>query len=111
MVYAVVERCPVFGGSVGSFDATKAKAVPGVRQVLQIESGVAVVADSTWAALQGREALSVVWNEGPHAALNSAEDSPPTRGRREETGSRGRTRRECGAKELSTRLEKDRRNV
>ena len=48
MLYAVVARCPVFGGKVASFDAAKAKAVPGVKNVVQISNGVAVVADNTW---------------------------------------------------------------
>ena len=72
MLYAVVARCPVFGGKVASFDATKAKAVPGVKDVVQIKSGVAVVADNTWSALQGRKALDIQWDEGPAASLNSA---------------------------------------
>jgi isoquinoline 1-oxidoreductase beta subunit len=72
MLYAVAERCPVFGGKVASFDATAAKAVPGVKHVVQISSGVAVVADNTWSANQGRKALQIQWNEGPHAGLNSA---------------------------------------
>src|SRR5882757_1878581 len=72
MLYAVVARCPVFGGKVSSFDATKAKAVPGVKNVIQISSGIAVVADSTWAAMQGRKALEVKWDEGPVAGINSA---------------------------------------
>ena len=72
MLYAVAERCPVFGGKVASFDATAAKAVPGVKQVVQIASGVAVVADNTWSANQGRKALKIQWNEGAHAGLNSA---------------------------------------
>ena len=53
MLYAVVVRSPVFGGKVAGFDATKAKAVPGVKNVIQISSGVAVIADSTWTAMQG----------------------------------------------------------
>lgn len=60
---AVVERCPAFGGRVGSFDATETLKVPGVLQVLAIKSdvsgdynsGVAVVAKNTWAAIKGRE--------------------------------------------------------
>ncbi|MFY9530550.1 MAG: molybdopterin cofactor-binding domain-containing protein [Candidatus Acidiferrales bacterium] len=72
MVFAVVARCPVFGGKVSSFDATKAKAVPGVKNVLQISGGVAVVADNTWSAMQGRRALDIKWDEGPNASLNSA---------------------------------------
>ena len=71
MVYAVVARCPVFGGKVASFDATKAKAVPGVKNVVQISSGVAVVADNTWSAMQGRKALEIKWDEGPTQASSS----------------------------------------
>ena len=72
MVYAVLERCPVFGGKVASFDATKAKAVPGVKKVVQISSGVAVMADNTWSAMEGRRALQVQWDEGTNANLSSA---------------------------------------
>jgi isoquinoline 1-oxidoreductase beta subunit len=72
MLYAVVARCPVIGGSVASFDATAAKAVPGVKHVVQIPEGVAVVADNTWAAMEGRKALTVQWNEGENANLNTA---------------------------------------
>ena len=72
MLYAVVARCPVFGGKVASFDATKAKSVPGVKQVVQISRGVAVVADSTWAAMEGRRALQVQFDEGPNASTSSA---------------------------------------
>jgi len=71
MLYAVVARCPVFGGKVASFDATKAKAVPGVKNVIQISSGVAVIADSTWTAMQGRRALDVKWDEGANAQVSS----------------------------------------
>ncbi|MGA9406395.1 MAG: molybdopterin cofactor-binding domain-containing protein, partial [Bacteroidota bacterium] len=71
MLYAVVARCPVFGGKVKSFDASKAKTVPGVKHVVEISEGVAVVADSTWNAMQGRKALAVVWDEGPNANLSS----------------------------------------
>jgi len=71
MLYAVMERCPVFGGKVASFDATKAQAVPGVKKVIQISNGVAVLADSTWTAMEGRRALEIRWDEGPNANLNS----------------------------------------
>jgi isoquinoline 1-oxidoreductase beta subunit len=71
MVYAVVARCPVFGGKVASFDATKAKAVPGVKNVVEISRGVAVVADNTWAAMEGRRALDVKWDEGATATASS----------------------------------------
>src|SRR5437660_2056077 len=72
MLVAVVARCSVFGGKVKSFDATKAKAVPGVRHVVQIASGVAVVADGYWSAKKGRDALDVSWDEGPNAQVSSA---------------------------------------
>ena len=75
MLVAMVQRCPVFGGKVASFDATKAKAIKGVRQVVQISSGVAVVADSYWTAKKGRETLKINWDEGANAQLSSAEIS------------------------------------
>jgi CO/xanthine dehydrogenase Mo-binding subunit len=80
MQFAVVERCPVFGGKVKSFDAAKAKAVAGVREVFAIEpvgvgaftaGGVAVVADNSWAAMQGRKALQIEWDKGSHASESS----------------------------------------
>jgi isoquinoline 1-oxidoreductase subunit beta len=82
MLYAVIARCPVFEGKVASFDATKAKAVLGVRDVLQIETkgrgasttgGIAVLADNSWAAIQGRKALEVKWDEGAAANESSEE--------------------------------------
>lgn len=71
MVYASVARCPVFGGKVKSFDAAKARAVAGVKNVVQISNGVAVIADNTWSAMQGRRVLDVQWDEGPVAAMSS----------------------------------------
>jgi isoquinoline 1-oxidoreductase subunit beta len=67
MLYAVVAKCPVFGGKVASFDDSQTKKVPGVKQVAQISSGVAVIADNTWNAMEGRRALKVQWDEGPVA--------------------------------------------
>jgi isoquinoline 1-oxidoreductase beta subunit len=81
MQFAVIARCPVFGGKVKSFDAAKAKAVPGVRDVFAIDpvpqgaftaGGVAVLADNSWAAIQGRKALQITWDEGPAAPESSA---------------------------------------
>ena len=72
MLYATLLRCPVFGGTVTSFDATKAKAVPGVKQVVRISNGVAVVADNTWSAMEGRKVLDVKWDEGPRAVNSTA---------------------------------------
>ncbi len=71
MLFSSIERSPVFGGKVKSVDATKAKAIPGVRDVVQVDSGIAVVASSTWAAFQGRKALSVQWDEGQNANQSS----------------------------------------
>ncbi|MEK6375558.1 MAG: xanthine dehydrogenase family protein molybdopterin-binding subunit [Acidobacteriota bacterium] len=71
LLTAVVERAPVFGATVKSFDAAKAKAVPGVRTVVQVPSGVAVVADHFWAAKLGRDALKIDWDLGPNAGLDS----------------------------------------
>jgi isoquinoline 1-oxidoreductase beta subunit len=70
MVYAALEQCPVIGGTVKSFDATKARAMPGVIAVVQIPDGVAVVANSWWRANMARQELSIVWDEGAGAALN-----------------------------------------
>jgi isoquinoline 1-oxidoreductase beta subunit len=75
MLIASVERCPVFGGKAQSFDASAAKAVPGVKSVVQVTNGVAVVATSFWSALQGRRALKITWDEGALAGLSSAEIS------------------------------------
>lgn len=72
MQYAVLERCPVFGGKVASFDASRTRAVPGVKNVVQISNGVAVIADNTWSAMEGRRALRVQWNEGALANTSSA---------------------------------------
>jgi isoquinoline 1-oxidoreductase beta subunit len=72
MLVASIERCPVFGGTVKSVDAAAARAVKGVRQVVQVSNGVAVVADGFWPALQGRRALKVEWDEGPVAQVSSA---------------------------------------
>ncbi len=63
---ACVARCPVPGGRALSFDAAAAEAIRGVRHVVAISTGVAVVADNTWAAMKGRDALIVTWDEGPN---------------------------------------------
>ena len=71
LLTALVARSPTFGGAVRSFDATAARAVPGVRNVVQIPSGIAVVADHFWAAKLGRDALEVEWDSGAGAAPDS----------------------------------------
>ena len=73
LLTARVVRCPVFGGKVASFNADKAKAVPGVKHVVQISNGVAVVADNYWTASKGTQALEIKWDEGKLATLNSAD--------------------------------------
>ena len=87
MLVASIERCPVFGGRIKRHDATKAKALPGVRAVVELEgspwtgqggawgvgcaAGVAVVADTYWHAFQGRKALEIEWDEGEATSLDS----------------------------------------
>ena len=70
MVHASIEMCPVIGGTVKSFDATKARAMPGVIDVVQIPDGVAIVADTWWHAKNARQGLTVVCDEGAGATLD-----------------------------------------
>ena len=81
MKYAAIAKSPVFGGRPVKIDDVKAKQVPGVRAIVEIAGhqnptfmgpGVAVVADSTWAAFKGREALVVEWDEGKFASESTA---------------------------------------
>ncbi|WP_347929891.1 xanthine dehydrogenase family protein molybdopterin-binding subunit [Pseudomonas helvetica] len=71
LLTAVVARPPVFGGSVKSFDGAAALALPGVHKVVQVPTGIAVVADHYWAAKLGRDALKIDWDLGPNAGLDS----------------------------------------
>ncbi|HEY0702941.1 MAG TPA: xanthine dehydrogenase family protein molybdopterin-binding subunit [Candidatus Acidoferrales bacterium] len=71
MLTAVVARAPVFGGKVVSFNADKAKAIPGVVDVLQVPSGVAVIAKGFWPAKLGRDKLDITWDDGPGANISS----------------------------------------
>jgi len=71
MLTAVMARPPVPGGKAISVDDSKAKQVKGVRQVIQIPQGVAVLADGYWQAKKGRDALQVQWDKGPNASLSS----------------------------------------
>jgi isoquinoline 1-oxidoreductase beta subunit len=81
-LYAVVARPPVYGGKVAKYDATQALKVPGVVRVVEIESsqppaefnplgGVAVIGRNTWAAIKGREALKIEWDDGPNREYDS----------------------------------------
>jgi isoquinoline 1-oxidoreductase subunit beta len=82
MVFASIEHPPVLGGTVKSLDDKDALAVKGVQQTVAIDpfkpphlfqplGGVAVIANNTWAAMQGRKKLKIDWNDGPHAAFES----------------------------------------
>jgi isoquinoline 1-oxidoreductase beta subunit len=71
LMTALVARAPVFGGKVKTFNAEKAKALPGVKAVVQVPSGVAVVAEHFWAAKLGRDALEIDWDLGPAATLDT----------------------------------------
>jgi isoquinoline 1-oxidoreductase subunit beta len=71
LLTAVVARSPVFGGKVVSYNADKAKAVPGVVNVLEVPSGVAVIAKGFWPAKLGREQLDIVWDEGPGGQIST----------------------------------------
>jgi isoquinoline 1-oxidoreductase subunit beta len=91
MLYAVIARCPYFGGDLASYDDASAKRQPGVRAVfsvrpmgftnvapdvgrnINVAAGVAVIADSTWAAIQGRNALKLDWRKGPGAGESTEE--------------------------------------
>ncbi len=74
MLYAVVARNPAIGGSITGFDDSQARQVAGVRDIVKLETGVAVVADNTWSALQGRKALALTFDDGPNADYGSAAD-------------------------------------
>lgn len=71
MMTAVVARAPVFGGKVVRYNADKAEAVPGVKDVVQVPSGVAVVANGFWPAKMGRDKLEITWNDGANANLST----------------------------------------
>src|SRR4051794_22745788 len=82
MVFASIEHPPVLGGTIKGLDNKDALAVKGVQQTVTLDTikppvqfqplgGVAVIADNTWAALQGRKKLKIDWNDGPHASFNS----------------------------------------
>jgi isoquinoline 1-oxidoreductase beta subunit len=73
MLTATVVKIPVHGGKLVSFDDAKAKAIKGVRAVVPISSGVAVIADDFWSAKRGADALEIKWDDGPNAKLSSEE--------------------------------------
>lgn len=72
MLYGAIALPPVLGGRLRSFDATAARAMPGVVDVVQTDSGVVVVADSWWRARKARDALKIQWDAGRNASLDNA---------------------------------------
>ena len=72
MLYAVMLPCPVIGGKVAGFDAPASFSRPGVRKVVNLGEGVAVVADHYWTARKAAEELTIRWDEGPGASLDTA---------------------------------------
>ncbi len=70
--YAVVSRAPAFGARLTSYDDKAARAVAGVEDVVQVPTGVAVIAANTWAAIKGRDALVMNWDIGDAAGLDTA---------------------------------------
>jgi isoquinoline 1-oxidoreductase beta subunit len=73
MKFATLAASPVFGGKVQQVDPAPASRIPGVRKVVVLDDMVAVVGDHMWAAKQGLQALDITWNEGPNAAVSSAD--------------------------------------
>jgi isoquinoline 1-oxidoreductase beta subunit len=73
MKFSVLAQSPTFGGKLLSVDEAKAKAVPGVSQVVRLDDAVAIVAVHTWAAKQGLAAAAPQWNAGPNAKLSTAD--------------------------------------
>lgn len=73
MLFAAVARSPELRGEITDYDSSEAERVPGVRHVVPIESGVAIVADNTWAALEGKRVLDITWEPGNYSDLNSSE--------------------------------------
>ena len=71
MLYASLAQCPVIGGKATAVDDAKAKGMPGVRNVVRVTDGVAVVADTWWQAKQARDALGITWDDGPNKGLDS----------------------------------------
>jgi isoquinoline 1-oxidoreductase beta subunit len=71
MLFTAIARCPVFGGGFVSYEDAEAKAIPGVRQIIPLRDRIAVTAGNSWAAIRGRNALNVIWDEGTNAALDS----------------------------------------
>ena len=71
MLHAALRQTPTLGGSVAGLDATAAEAMPGVRRVMTVTNGVAVIADHYWQAKQALDAVNITWTPGPNATLDT----------------------------------------
>jgi isoquinoline 1-oxidoreductase beta subunit len=89
--FAAIAISPVFGGKVGHVDDSKAKQIPGVRQVIVLDELVAVVGDHTWVAKRGLAALDITWDEGPNAHVTSDDVWRQIRASSEQQGAVART--------------------
>ena len=108
MKVAVVARPPVVGGTIKSYDASAALAVPGVEGVVTIPGspigskfkplgGIAVIAKNTWAAIKGRDALVIDWDGGPHGTVNTADHEKELRASANAPGSSVRSQGDADA--------------
>jgi isoquinoline 1-oxidoreductase subunit beta len=86
MVTAVIARPPIFGATMKSFDDSRARSMPGVRKIVAVPAGVAVIADSFWQAKMAREALRVDWDEGSMRAFSTTQMMEEFRGRAKSPG-------------------------
>ena len=86
MMTAVIARPPIFGATLKSFDDSKARSMPGVRKIVQVPSGVAVIADTFWQAKVARDALRVEWDEGVMRGFSSTQMMQDFRERAKLTG-------------------------
>ncbi|MGQ0835217.1 MAG: molybdopterin cofactor-binding domain-containing protein [Gammaproteobacteria bacterium] len=93
MLYAALAQPPVLGGKAASFDGEAAKAMPGVKAVVQTTTGIAVVADSWWQARKARDAVKIQWDAGPNVGLN---DAAISRGLKRAAATNGKVAKEAG---------------
>jgi isoquinoline 1-oxidoreductase subunit beta len=98
MLTAVVARAPVFGAKVKSFDDSRARNMPGVRKIVAVPSGVAVVADSFWQAKKARDAVRIDWDEGEMVSFSTSQMMQKFR---EQARSPGKTVRRDGDPEAA----------
>jgi len=86
MLTAVIVRPPIFGAKVKSFDDSRARSMPGVRKIVAVPAGVAVIADTFWQAKMAREALQVDWDEGSMQNFSTSQMMQEFRERAKSTG-------------------------